>query len=522
MNQCVFIPCAGVGSRLGSLTTSVNKALVSVDNRPIISHIIDKCPSNSEFVIALGYKGEFLRDYLELVYPKTKFNFVQIKTFEGPSSSLGLTVLSCREFLQRPFVFVSCDTIIDEKIPVLESNWIGYSDSSASEQYRKIRIEHGKVTSILEKTEEVGLDAFNYIGLAGVFNFEAFWKAMDSSAGDELIKGEIQGIDGLVFDNLIPIRFSWHDAGNTIELEKAREYFQSEFQPNILEKSSEAIWFVDDLVIKFSTDTNFIQNRVKRSELLDGYVPKIISSNKNMYCYKKAKGSVLSEVISVPLFDLLLNRSIEFWDSENFTQFNNSDFENRCRKFYLDKSLERVELFYKTFKRSDHYEVINDKESELLSELLEQVDWNFISHGTPGRVHGDFHFENILFDKDVSKFTFLDWRQDFGGSLEVGDIYYDLAKLLHGLIVSHEIVTSNHFRITWTNNEINYDFYRKNILVECEEYFYKWLERNGFDVKKVRIITALIFLNIAPLHHNPYSLLLFALGKSMLSEEMRS
>ena len=155
MNQCVFIPCAGVGSRLGSHTASVNKALVSVDNRPIISHIIDKCPSNSEFVIALGYKGEFLRDYLELVYPKTKFNFVQIKTFEGPSSSLGLTVLSCREFLQKPFVFVSCDTIIDEKIPVVENNWIGYSDNSASEQYRKIRIENGKVTSILEKTEEV-------------------------------------------------------------------------------------------------------------------------------------------------------------------------------------------------------------------------------------------------------------------------------------------------------------------------------------------------------------------------------
>jgi aminoglycoside phosphotransferase (APT) family kinase protein len=188
----------------------------------------------------------------------------------------------------------------------------------------------------------------------------------------------------------------------------------------------------------------------------------------------------------------------------------------------LDKSLERIELFYKTFERSDHNEVINDKETELLSALLERVDWNFISHGTPGRVHGDFHFENILFDKDASNFIFLDWRQDFGGSLEVGDVYYDLAKLLHGLIVSHEIVTTNHFRITWTENEIIYDFHRKNNLVECEEYFYIWLERNGFDVKKVKIITALIFLNIAPLHHNPYSLLLFALGKSMLIKETRS
>jgi hypothetical protein len=36
------------------------------------------------------------------------------------------------------------------------------------------------------------------------------------------------------------------------------------------------------------------------------------------------------------------------------------------------------------------------------------------------------------------------------------------------------------------------------------------------------VLTALIYLNIAALHHHPYSLLLFALGKSMLKSEMES
>ena len=27
---------------------------------------------------------------------------------------------------------------------------------------------------------------------------------------------------------------------------------------------------------------------------------------------------------------------------------------------------------------------------------------------------------------------FLDWRQNFGGIINYGDIYYDLAKLYHG------------------------------------------------------------------------------------------
>jgi hypothetical protein len=57
-------------------------------------------------------------------------------------------------------------------------------------------------------------------------------------------------------------------------------------------------------------------------------------------------------------------------------------------------------------------------------------------------------------------------------------------------------------------------------LVECEHYFVRWLEDNDYDTKKVRVMTALIYLNIAALHHNPYSLLLFALGKSMLKKEL--
>jgi hypothetical protein len=47
-----------------------------------------------------------------------------------------------------------------------------------------------------------------------------------------------------------------------------------------------------------------------------------------------------------------------------------------------------------------------------------------------------------------------------------------------------------------------------------------WLEAQGYDLKKVLVLTALIFLNIAALHHFPYSTLLYTLGKSMLKKEL--
>lgn len=78
------------------------------------------------------------------------------------------------------------------------------------------------------------------------------------------------------------------------------------------------------------------------------------------------------------------------------------------------------------------------------------------------------------------------------------------------------------YSVEWRPAEIVYDFHRKQILVECERRFGQWLVAQGYDIKKVWTLTALIYLNIAALHHDPYSLLLYSLGKAMLKKELES
>ena len=143
---------------------------------------------------------------------------------------------------------------------------------------------------------------------------------------------------------------------------------------------------------------------------------------------------------------------------------------------------------------------------------MEKVDWDSLSEGCPSRYHGDLHFENILVSES-GDFVLLDWRQDFGGILTHGDLYYDFAKLLHGLIVSHELVNKDMFLIEKKANIIKFDILRKNIMVECERKFENFILKNEYDLKKIKILTALVFLNIATLHHYPYSEFLFYLGK---------
>jgi choline kinase len=522
MSYKVFIPCAGTGSRLEKLTENLPKALVEIDNKPTISHIIEKFPSDISIVIALGHKGELIKEYLSVAYTDRNFEFVEIEPFEGKGSGLGLTTLMCKSNLQCPFVFCSCDTIVDEAIPQPDCNWIAYSnlaDPLNNQAYRTVEIDNDQILSIKEKLDanNSNVKRFPYIGLAGIHDFEKFWTSLESSPV-YIEVGEAEGLRSL--ENIKAIKFTWSDTGNMDSLIKTRKKFFNPNGPNILEKPNEAIWFIDSLVIKFNIDKNFIADRVKRVDIMGDFVPKIIKSTPHMYAYKKANGEVLSKIIDLSLFKKLLDHSMSFWKvgikSNPKLLTHNQDFKDVCFKFYKNKTYERINEYYKNFNNTDQEEFINGINTPKVFEMLDSLDWNWLCDGLKGQFHGDFHFENILYDKETNKFTFLDWRQNFGGIIEYGDIYYDFAKLNHGLIVCHELIAKDLFTVNYSSNNIHYDLCRKQILVECENYLKEYLEQNGFDYQKVYLLTALIYLNIAGLHHYPYCHLLYYLGKDLL------
>jgi NDP-sugar pyrophosphorylase family protein len=60
----VLITTSGMGSRLGNLTQFTNKSLIVVGNKPALSHIIEKYPPDTTFVITLGYFGDQVKEFL--------------------------------------------------------------------------------------------------------------------------------------------------------------------------------------------------------------------------------------------------------------------------------------------------------------------------------------------------------------------------------------------------------------------------------------------------------------------------
>ena len=526
----VFIPCAGTGSRLG---LKYNKALTTVGHQPVIAHIINKIPADIEIIIALGYDGDNVKQIVDLFYPDRTITYTNITPYEGPDSGLGLTLLQSKDKLQCPFIFWSCDTIIKESLTIQHTNWMGYADSTGdNRQYRMLNVfgdgqprmggyREWKIKEICSKNAS---GEFPYIGLAGIYDYEIFWKRMEEGKEVGSIEiGEVFGLKYLLDSPIYAKKFTWFDTGNPDSLKRTREeikLWSDNITANILPKDDEAIWFVNidssqKTVVKFSTSQDFIINRGLRADDLVGYVPKITQSYDNIYTYDMQPGEVLSNQLNSKNFQLLLDHLKDFWQPKPLIDFTAVEFNHACKIFYKDKTDKRVRQYLKTFEQIDQPETINSVDTPGIWDILDKIDWDWICDGVPStRFHGDLHFENILIDND--KFTFLDWRQGFGGLLQYGDIYYDLAKLNHGILISHELITKNLFSHSISNNVVTFDFLRKNVSVELEQMFKEFVMMQGYHYKKVQYLTYLIFLNIAALHHYPYGLLLFHLGKSGL------
>lgn len=116
----VLILAAGLGSRLKDYTKFINKALISINNKAIISHIIEKFPIEYEIIIAVGYQKESLKEYCNIAHSNRKIKFIDVDKWEIPNTDPGYSVFLCKEYLKRPFYLNAVDSIIDCSLPSID------------------------------------------------------------------------------------------------------------------------------------------------------------------------------------------------------------------------------------------------------------------------------------------------------------------------------------------------------------------------------------------------------------------
>jgi len=155
--------------------------------------------------------------------------------------------------------------------------------------------------------------------------------------------------------------------------------------------------------------------------------------------------------------------------------------------------------------------------------MLDDIDWSkFYADSIPTLFHGDLQPENILFDFEKKKFVLIDWRQQFGDSLKVGDVYYDLAKLYHAIMINGQTILQDMFDCKINGNEASVSFYAKSNLVFLNEIFREFCHKNDYKWINVELLGILQYFSICTLYDNfkdgKYGKFLFLYGKYQLAK----
>jgi hypothetical protein len=89
--------------------------------------------------------------------------------------------------------------------------------------------------------------------------------------------------------------------------------------------------------------------------------------------------------------------------------------------------------------------------------------------------------------------------------------------LNHNLAINHDIVNKNLF------NHSKNDCYilMNSKLNECKGVLYSFIQEKGYDLVKVKILTSIIWINMAPLHEYPFNDFLFSFGKYNLHKNLK-
>lgn len=501
----VLLTTSGLGSRLGNLTKFTNKSLVRVGDKPVISHIIETYPKEVEFVVTLGHYGSHVKQYLSLAHPDRNITFVEVDNYMGEGSSLLYSISLCEEYLQCPFVFHACDTILPKNYVNLvdfSTNWSIGGRGDNSQSYRTINCVNGKIALINEKGEQ-NFD-FVYVGVSGFYDYKVFWnnckniiKTVNTSdLSDCHVIRKMNNFSVISIDD-------WYDIGNIDALKRTRSKIKGTIQ--VLDKEDENIFVLNDFVIKFFHNKKICYDRVLRSTSLGGLTPKLLDSTENFYKYEYVVADLLSDVVNRIKFSELLQ-----WAKENlWVSKEQENFYDNALSFYRDKTLLRIEKFLDKHNLLDEVNYINGIEVPRIKDLIAQINFEDIIGKEPTGFHGDFILDNILIS---DTFTLIDWRQDFNGIIESGDINYDLAKLNHNLVLNHDMLYHDYFKIDFSKG-IECDVHVKKSLIDCKSILKEFCEENGINFNNIEILTALIWINMSPLHEHPLDMFLYYFGK---------
>jgi len=469
----IIVQAGGKGSRMETLTRNKPKALVPVNNLPMIFHLFRKFP-DKKFIVIGDYKYDVLERYLK-EFADVDYSMVcgtgKTGTCAGLSDALALVPDD------KKFMLIWCDLVLPKeyKLPETEGNYIGISkDFPCRWKYENNVFEE-------ERSSEYGV--------AGFFLFKNKSFIADVPAEGEFVRWLQQKNMKFLEQPL----YKTHEYGLKVEWDKlpkqrCRPFNKIDIKGDKLYKIG-----IDEQGKKLAIRESAWYEKLKNEDFTN--IPKIyeymplcmeLIDGKNIYEYKdvpiEKKKNILSQIIkclkqvhdleAVPsdkdsFYDAYIGKTFDRLKKvKNLVPFANDEFVvingRKCRNvFYHRKELEKsvMEYFPKEFKL----------------------------------IHGDCTFSNMMLKND-SVPILIDPRGYFGTTEFYGDVAYDWVKLYYSIVSNYDQFNLKRFELEIGENEISLKI-QSNCWEQLEDDFFAQLG-NEVSKRQMKLLLSIIWLSL--------------------------
>jgi glucose-1-phosphate thymidylyltransferase len=227
-----IIPVAGIGSRLKPHTYSTPKVLINVGGKPILGHILDKLLEEKVYkaTFVIGHLGEMIKDYVQIVYPSIKADFVVQQEMEGLGHAIYTAIPT---FDDKEIFIILGDTIFDVNLKDVfqkKKNSLGVKEVEDPRRFGVAVVNDGFIVKLVEKPQ-TAVSKLALVGLYYLANSDALVNSLNKLISqDYRTEGEFQLTDALqlMIDDgerisTFPVD-GWYDCGKPETLLSTNKY----------------------------------------------------------------------------------------------------------------------------------------------------------------------------------------------------------------------------------------------------------------------------------------------------------
>jgi GTP:adenosylcobinamide-phosphate guanylyltransferase len=466
----IVVQAGGKGTRLEHLTTNKPKALVPVENLPMIFHLFRKFP-DKRFVVVADYHREVLREYLG-AFADVKYEVVDASgegTCGGVNQALALLPDG------EPFMLVWSDLILPDafELPEGDRDWVGIS------QTFECRWSYTDGRFVEERSREHGV--------AGLFVFQDKSTLSDIPAGGELVRWLQQ--KGHAFDELGLAgtrEFGLLPEYEALAKEKTRPFNRATVVGDMFIKEPideqgrslarrEVGWYRHAVKLGVNNIPQLYEFEPLTIERIDG---------KNIYEYAdltfESKRGILADLTGA-LREL---HSKESTPADPFS----------TREAYYGKTVARLKAVRDLIPLTDQKTItVNGRECRNVYFYKRDLE-RALQELTVDRfafIHGDPTFSNLMLRRGTDP-VFIDPRGYFGYTELHGDPNYDWAKLYYSVVGNYDQFNLKNFRLGITAEAVDLTV-TSNGWERLENDLFAL---SGADPRTIKLLHAVIWLSL--------------------------